>query len=217
MERRYIKKYDSFKNGYNSTKGGDDNPMKYKENSIKVSGKKHPMYGKTHSDESKAKMSAARRGKNNPLYGKHHSKKTKEKISQANIGKIRSEEMRRHMSEIMYIIAPFRNKKHTEESKRKNARAHIGKKWSNSTRKKQILIRTGKRLTDEQKEKMATTRGIKLYVYKSGVLVGIWNSITRCSNELKLTSSNISACIHGRQLSHKGYTFVKKLDAKNCN
>lgn len=46
--------------------------------------------GKTHTEESKVKMSLNHvdvRGKNNPMYGKHHSESTKAKISNATCGK----------------------------------------------------------------------------------------------------------------------------------
>lgn len=67
------------------------------------SGKKHPMYGKKHTVESKNKMrdikigkklsnetknkiSLKNCGKNHPMYGKHHTEDTKKKISQSNSG-----------------------------------------------------------------------------------------------------------------------------------
>lgn len=42
--------------------------------------------GRIVSEESKRKMSIARKGKNHPLYGKHHSKETKRKLSEAKQG-----------------------------------------------------------------------------------------------------------------------------------
>jgi len=49
----------------------------------------HPMLGKTHSEESKAKMSEAQKGNKNWL-GKTHSEETKVRISEAMKGKKRS-------------------------------------------------------------------------------------------------------------------------------
>jgi group I intron endonuclease len=61
-EVEYIKFYNSFKNGYNSTEGGKDNSyVRSKEIKTKISksriGDKNPMYGKTHTKETKIKMS----------------------------------------------------------------------------------------------------------------------------------------------------------------
>jgi group I intron endonuclease len=40
-----------------------------------------PMSGHTHTDESKTKISDAKKGENNPMFGKNHSEETKTKIS----------------------------------------------------------------------------------------------------------------------------------------
>lgn len=47
-----------------------------------MAGQNNPFYGKTHTEESKKKMSLNHKdvsGKNNPMYGKHHSDEAKEK------------------------------------------------------------------------------------------------------------------------------------------
>lgn len=63
-------------NGYNTTIGGE-----------KLFGKNNPFYGKTHSLESKKKISDRGKllvGDKNPFYGKTHSTETKNKIREAN-------------------------------------------------------------------------------------------------------------------------------------
>lgn len=59
-------------------------------------GEKNPNYGKTHSEETKAKWSADRKGKyvgkDNPMYGKTHSEEAREKIRQARLGTTQTEE-----------------------------------------------------------------------------------------------------------------------------
>lgn len=77
LEIMYIEKYDSFNNGYNSTKGGDG-----------VTGCKHTgMYGKKYTDEHRKKLSESHKGllsgENHPMWGKHHSEETIEKIKEA--------------------------------------------------------------------------------------------------------------------------------------
>lgn len=64
-EIRWIEHYDTFKGvGYNMTSGGMS-----------------PMLGRTHTEESKRKMSKDRSGKLNPFYGKKHTEESKRKMS----------------------------------------------------------------------------------------------------------------------------------------
>jgi len=65
------------------------------------SGKNHPLYGKSHSEEAKRKMSESTAGENHPLYGESLPEETKEKISKANRGKKFSEEHKKKLSEAM--------------------------------------------------------------------------------------------------------------------
>ena len=79
-ESYYIDKFDSLaknQKGYNLASGGSNgNPLAGKtdeelaEISRKISeahkGEKHPMYGKNHSEETRAKQSEAKKGENNP-------------------------------------------------------------------------------------------------------------------------------------------------------
>lgn len=78
---------------------------------------KHPMFGRTHSDEAKRKIgldsSLRNKGENNPnfgkglhgeehpMFGKHHSEETCKKISEANTGKPRSEEAKNKIIELL--------------------------------------------------------------------------------------------------------------------
>lgn len=76
MERYYIKKFDSYNNGYNMTPGGTGGSTGFS--------------GHKHSEETKMKISNALSGVNNPFYmkenpfkGKHHTEETKQKIKDA--------------------------------------------------------------------------------------------------------------------------------------
>ena len=96
-EKVYIQLYDSFKNGYNDTEGGEgvkgyipteETRKKMSEaHKGKCVGKNHPMYGKHHTEETRQKMSEAKKGKNHPMCGKHFSEEHKQKISEAHKGK----------------------------------------------------------------------------------------------------------------------------------
>lgn len=75
LEVEYIKRYDSFKNGYNRSEGGE-------------SGNR----GRRMSEEEKAIRSRMYSGCNNPFYNKKHSDETKEKIRLFHTGKKLSDE-----------------------------------------------------------------------------------------------------------------------------
>ena len=78
-ERYWIRYFDDFHNGYNRTEGGDG---------VRVFGKNNHMFGKSHSDETKQKISETRKrnklaaGENNPMFGRKHSDETCQKISE---------------------------------------------------------------------------------------------------------------------------------------
>lgn len=86
-ERYYIKKYDTYKNGYNCSLGGESNkgyvpsPEVIKKLIIRNKTTK-PMLGKYLSQKSKDKISKANKGKGNGFYGKKHSEENKKKFSE---------------------------------------------------------------------------------------------------------------------------------------
>jgi len=92
------------------------------------------MKGRTPSEETKAKLSAALKGKkrseetkakiSESLKGKKRSEETKAKISKSSIGKKMSAEARANMS------AAQKGKKHSEEARAKISKAHQGEKGS---------------------------------------------------------------------------------------
>jgi group I intron endonuclease len=212
LEIKNITLNNSYYSGYNSTEGGDINPMKYKEISEKISGKNHPMYGKTHTVEAKNKMSRARRGKGNPMYGKVHSTETKLKISKANRGKIVSLETKQRISVSMKENPPFKGKRHSAASKKKISKSKMGTKWSKETRIKQIKARKGKKLSEEHRQRISEGNGgYEFCVYSQNKLVGVWCNQNKCARELGLTTSLINRCLMGKQKSHKGYVFIKKV------
>lgn len=108
-EKVYIQLYDSFKNGYNETKGGEgkEGCCHSEEAKQKI---REFRKGKHHSEEARQKMSEAKKGENSPNYGRHFSEETRKKMSEAmkgkyvgennpNYGKHPSEETRQKISE----------------------------------------------------------------------------------------------------------------------
>ena len=105
-EKYYISEFNSFRNGYNSTEGGDG-----------------VMTGFRHTEESKKKMSKSHKGA-------ILTEETRRKMSLAHKGLTFSEETRKILSE----KAKMRIR--SQESIRKSADKHIGLKMSNKTKQK---------------------------------------------------------------------------------
>ena len=66
--------------------------------SVINSGENNPGFGKHHSEETKRKLSIAVSGKKNHCFGKHHTAETKRKMSLAGVGRPKSEEHKRKIS-----------------------------------------------------------------------------------------------------------------------
>jgi group I intron endonuclease len=79
LEIKYIAMYDTFKNGYNLTSGGES--------------------GKELSEETKQKMSESHKGDKNPMFGKKRTGDVKQRISEGNKGKKRTDEHKQRISE----------------------------------------------------------------------------------------------------------------------
>jgi group I intron endonuclease len=93
MEIYFIKKYDSYHNGYNMTEGGSGSKGCFqteesrKKISLKAIGKPGTFKGKHHSEETKKLLSEyakTRIGSKNPFYGKKCPESTKEALRKAN-------------------------------------------------------------------------------------------------------------------------------------
>ena len=108
LEIYYIKKFDSFNNGYNSTEGGLSGSLSEETKSkISESLKGRPMSeltyqklcltGYIHTEESKKKIGDKAKERyqdltNHPMYGKHHTEESKQKISESRKGKCKGSE-----------------------------------------------------------------------------------------------------------------------------
>lgn len=115
IETKYIEIYDARNNGYNIEPGGNQNKHLSNETKQKI---REAHLGKKMSDETRKKMSDSRLGEKNPMYGQTHSEAARKKISdaakrrpgnrpskdglerirKANVGKVLSDECRAKIS-----------------------------------------------------------------------------------------------------------------------
>ena len=204
-EKVYIQLYDSLKNGYNETLGGDGTEGRphseetrqkisearkgkhhSEETRQKISeankGGNHPMYGKYHTEETKQKMSKIKKGKNNPMHGNHHSEEVKQKIREGNKGKHLSNEAKQKISEAKKgENNPMYGNHHSEEAKQKISEARKGKYiGENHPRAKAV------------------------YCYE---LDEIRLCAKEWAKELCLYGTSITCCCKGKQKSTGGYHF----------
>lgn len=121
LEIFYTTKFDSMNNGYNCDPGGRG-------------GKK--------SDETKMKMSEARKGSKNPMFGKMG------KLN-PNFGKLRSEETKRKIADSKM------NKILSDESKLKISMALSGRKLTTEIREKISKSKIGHNVSNESKQKIS--------------------------------------------------------------
>ena len=120
------------------------------------------------SKETKLLISKNRKEKNcgydNPMFGKTHSEETKKKISDGNSGKIKSEETRKKISNAN------KGKIISEETRKKISNANKGKirgEHSEETRKKISNANKGRIMSEQAKQKLISSKtGMK---YKESV------------------------------------------------
>lgn len=107
-------------------------------NSKVLRGKSSAFKGKTHSTESRKKISESKRGKN-------LSEEHKEKLRKAATGFKHSEESKRKMSEVKKgKVSPMKGRKTSEETKRKQSKAKKGKVFSEEHKRKLSEAHKGK-------------------------------------------------------------------------
>ena len=117
LEIHFIQKFDTRRNGYNETDGGEGS------------------LGIQLSNETKRKISEKNSGVNHYCFGKHLNSETKKKISSKHKGKKLSEEHRRKLSE---NHADFRKENHPNWGRKWNA--EVRKKMSDSHLIKRTLF-----------------------------------------------------------------------------
>ena len=169
-EQRWVAFFDCvYPKGYNKTCGGiskiivtDETRAKISKAALErdMSGENNPMYGKTHSPETRAKISETRKAEN-------LSDETRAKLSATQKGKTLSAETRAKISEANKGEKNhFYGKRHTEETKAKISKANSGKHPSDETRAKMSESHKRENLSDETIAKMSASHtGEKNHFY----------------------------------------------------
>ena len=176
--------------GYNLQSGGDNyivsdmTKQRMKANKPDISGEKHPMYGKHHTEEAKKKISELTKGCNNPMYGKHHSEEVKQRLRELHQGSHLSEETKQKLSEMRKgENHPFYGKHHSEETRQKLSKAKIGKyRGKNSPHAKKII-----------------------QYDKQGNFIKTWDYISQIQEELGINRNCVGACCRGKYKSAGGF------------
>lgn len=191
MEVELIKKYNSIlPNGYNSESGGSVNFSISEDAKRKL---RNSRLGKKASDETRRKMSLARKGrkgvshygKDNPNYGNH---------------------------KLAGSSNPFYGKKHTQESIEKMRRAQLGRRASEETKRKMSQSHKGLISGDKNPmfgvngERHPNSRRVNQYT-KSGEFVKSWGCITDVERELGVAHNSISKCCRGGLKSCGGFVW----------
>ena len=201
-------------------------------NVIDISGENNPNWGNPTnykmSEESKRKLSEMRMGKNNPFYGKkvseeHKEKlrklftgvplleKTKKKISEANIGKVRTPEMRKHLSEVTKEqyrngrVGNMTGKNHSAETKNKMSEAKMGKPSPLKGKTNEQIV--GK----EKAERLSAAQSKRMKGHKYGVGRVLSEETKRKISERLKGNKN---CV-GRVLSEETKRKIIKTKARN--
>jgi len=145
LEKFYIHTFNSFNDGYNSTRGGKGE--------------------KEFSNETKKKMSKSKTGEENPMYGRKHTEETKRKMKDARAKRIITEEAKlkmkfssigkKHTEETKRKLKEYRN---TEEFLRNHSADRMGEKNPMYGVLKENHPMYGKKHTEEAKQKMKEAR-----------------------------------------------------------
>lgn len=149
QQERYVNSrlYKTLKDLHKKSMKGQNNPMY----GVRLTGENSPFFGKTHSEETRKKISIVTSGSNNPMYGKIHSPEAIKKMREAKLGeknarfgKTHTEEARQKIRESKlgekhHLFGkpkeemPFFGRKHTNEAKRimseKRSLNNLGRKW----------------------------------------------------------------------------------------
>ena len=188
---------------YNVITGG------YGFSSEDVRGEKSPWYGKHHKQETKDKISSARKGKyageKNPMYEKHHTQESKDKMSKSHKGKQLKQETKDKISKANSgENNPNYGKHLSQETKDKMSKSHKGKKLTQETKDKMSKSRKGIRVG-------AKSPGAKavLKLDESGNIITEYGCMNNCCEQEHIHIKTLRKYIKEHTL-HNGFYFEYK-------
>lgn len=204
MEIWCISSYGTFGGGYNSTRGGDDNPMNNQATRDKLK-------GRIVSKETRLKMSKSRKGKDPWNKGKklpqmsgenHIFRKNPEiikKISIALKGKAKSEEHRKKLSE------SISGENHP----------YFGKPMPKEIAKKISVALTGKKKSEEHCRKNGESHAKVYKITKPDGTIEIIKGLSKYCVLNNLDDRSMHRVISGEYSHHKGYKCEKIIEDDN--
>jgi len=198
-----------------------------------TAGEKHPMYGKTHTDEVKERLREAGKvlvGEKNPMFGRTHTPESRKKMSENLVGKYKGDKN------------PNYGREYSAEAKLRMSEAAKGRKVTQETKDKLSKTFTGMRVGDKhpmwgkhhsEESKRKTSESLKrighkppadcltgikngnfrgmVLVWIDGNLIEKFESIKAASNFTTVHPSNISKVLNGGKCSAlQGYTFTRE-------
>lgn len=177
-----IAKYESTdrSKGYNHSLGGEFPLVFYK-------GEQHPRYGKHHSDEARAKMSASHSGEKHRCWGKHLPEITRKRIGDANRGRKLPEWQKEHLRVI-----------------------NTGRVATEETKQKMSRSQQGHPVSEETKQRIRETKISKpiLQLSKDRELLNKWRSVTEAAKASGLDRSQIRKCCIGELKTTGGFVWA---------
>lgn len=196
-ERKFIKKYDSINNGYNSTKGGEGGNQFF--------GKDNFFYGKHHKESTKKTLSIKHSGKK-------LSEETKRKISESCIGNFHTDEYKKRAKEYWTKVKGI--KVICNEDKIVFQSISECSEYYNICRSDIRRVCERKRSTAKGKtfnfvgdetEPIKDPRKKPIVCLNNGIE---YESTKKACDELNLVFQHVNGVLKGRQKTTKGYKFV---------
>ena len=179
----------------------DEEKLKH---SLAVSGSKHGMFNKTHTEISSTKISDAVSGKKHPFYGKNLTEQQRKNISEKLINRVFTDEWKSKLS----IAAS--NRKVSDDTRKKMSESRIGEK--NHFYGKTHTQKTLDKITASQEKNPDYFKSNRPVVQmdKKLNIIKEWQSIKVASLETNTNKVGIIKCCDGKQKTCENFIWRYK-------